>query len=81
MVFTYPSFPQSLDCAAGAVDLRVWKNVMINLEAQNNTFAVETYNNLVPEPAGPQARPIPPLYPLIAYHLIRSCLLHIAFCL
>lgn len=78
MVFTYPSFPQSLGSAAGEVDLKVWKSVMINLEAGNNTFAVETYDNLVPEPAGPQARPLLPFKLLPPPHQIDSRLLHAA---
>lgn len=55
MMFTYPDFPQSLSSTGGAVDLRVWKSIMINLEASNQTFAKDTYNRLVPEPVGPQA--------------------------
>ena len=55
LVFTYPSFPQSLALPLGQVDLDVWKNVMITLEGKTNaTFAIDTYNRLVPEPAGPQ---------------------------
>ena len=55
LVFTYPAFPQSLVLPTGQVDLDVWKNVMINLEGNANaTFATDTYNRLVPEPAGPQ---------------------------
>jgi len=55
LVFTYPSFPQSLSLPMGLVDLDVWKNVMITLEGNiNATFAKDTYTRLVPEPAGPQ---------------------------
>lgn len=55
LVFTYPSFPQSLALPTGLVDLEVWKNVMITLEGPTNaTFAKDTYTRLVPEPAGPQ---------------------------
>ena len=55
LVFTYPAFPQSLALPMGQVDLECWKNVMINLEGKTNaTFAIDTYNRLVPEPAGPQ---------------------------
>lgn len=54
LMFTYPSFPQPLSWPTGAVDLQAWKNVMITLEKDNNSFAVETYKLLVPEPAGPQ---------------------------
>ena len=55
LVFTYPSFPQSLTLPTGLVDLEVWKNVMITLEGKTNaTFAKDTYTRLVPEPAGPQ---------------------------
>ena len=55
MVFTYPAFPQSLSLPTGQIDLEVWKNVMITLEGNKNaTFATDTYNRLVPEPAGPQ---------------------------
>jgi hypothetical protein len=55
MVFTYPAFPQSLSLPTGQMDLEVWKNVMITLEGNKNaTFAIDTYNHLVPEPAGPQ---------------------------
>ena len=61
MMFTYPDFPQALSSAGGAVDLHVWKNVMISLESANQTFAVDTYNRLVPEPAGPQASAAPAL--------------------
>lgn len=54
-VFTYPSFPQPLALPTGQVDLETWKRVMITLEGPtNSTFAIDTYNRLVPEPAGPQ---------------------------
>ena len=54
MLFTYPSFPQQLSTPTGQIDLSVWKKVMINCAADNNTLAVDTYTRLVPEPAGPQ---------------------------
>ena len=60
LVFTYPSFPQSLTLPTGLVDLEVWKNVMITLEGKTNeTFAKDTYTRLVPEPAGPQVSSTP----------------------
>lgn len=54
LMFTYPSFPQPLSWPFGAVDLQAWKEVMITLEKDNDSFAVDTYKMLVPEPAGPQ---------------------------
>ncbi|CAL8463647.1 g3181 [Coccomyxa elongata] len=54
LMFTYPSFPQPLSWPTGAIDLQAWKNVMITLEKDNDSFAVDTYKLLVPEPAGPQ---------------------------
>ncbi len=55
LVFTYPAFPQSLHLPTGQIDMEVWKNVMITLEGNNNaTLATDTYERLVPEPAGPQ---------------------------
>lgn len=57
LVFTYPSFPQPLSLPSGRMDLEVWKNVMITLMKENDTFATHTYDLLVPEPAGPQVHP------------------------
>lgn len=60
LMFTYPSFPQPLSWPTGAVDLQAWKNVMITLEKDNDSFAVDTYKLLVPEPAGPQVCQLTP---------------------
>jgi hypothetical protein len=70
-VFTYPSFPQPLSWPTGQVDLQVWKNVMITLMKDNDTFAIDTYNLLVPEPAGPQV-PNPTTAPCLGRSHHRS---------